>query len=178
MHIWCISIRNICWIWKEINLLLWTVSLGSMCLMVFGLYVKKGEAPLSRVSLLLYQSTSRVIWSVGLGYIVYACSSKQGGLFNSFFCLKIWIPLSRLSFSAYLVHMNIQLTYVKLFCYFLYWIFERKESIFKWKKKVFLQSKPSLSHRRNECIVSLHINDVCYIRGCILFQHDTRDASN
>ena len=39
--------------------------------------------------------------------VIYACVTSQGGLVNSFFSWSVWIPLSRLTFSAYLFHTTI-----------------------------------------------------------------------
>ncbi len=79
--------------------------------MVFGLYDDfNGGPPLSRLSNILYQSSSRTIWAIGLGYIVYACLTSNGGHFNKILSLPFWTPLSRLSFSTYLIHSTIVYT--------------------------------------------------------------------
>ena len=51
-----------------------------------------------------YESTKWSVWSLGLGYVIYACCVSQGALVGWFLSLKIWMPLSRMTFSAYLLH--------------------------------------------------------------------------
>ncbi len=107
--------------WKklriEINLLFWAVSLTLIGLIVFGLYpdFKENPEPLSKWSHIIYQSSCRSVWAMALGYIIYACSSSQGGIVNRMLTWKIWIPLARLSFSAYLIHLNVLFTFVIFF---------------------------------------------------------------
>lgn len=74
---------------------------------LFGLYEDYHGNSLSRVAHILYQSSTRTLWALGLAYIIYACLNSQGSFVNKILCWKIWIPLSRLSFSAYLVHLTI-----------------------------------------------------------------------
>ncbi len=98
---------------KYLNVFLWLVSLISLGLMLFGVHDNfNGGPPLSRVSNILYQSTSRIIWALALGYIIYACITSNGGVFGKIFSLPFWTPLSRLSFSTYLIHTSILLTYI------------------------------------------------------------------
>ena len=47
---------------------------------------------------------SRFAWGVGLAFVTVACHNGYGGVINTFLSMKFWIPLSRLTFSAYLVH--------------------------------------------------------------------------
>lgn len=60
--------------------------------------------PLSDAVAGLYSATSRTLWSIGLAWIVYACVTGHGGIINSLLSWKPFIPLSRLSYSAYLIH--------------------------------------------------------------------------
>lgn len=74
-------------------------------LILFGLYNYFNKKPMSTLSHIMYQSTSRTVWSLGLAGIIYSCLIS-GGIINDILSWKIWIPLSRLSFSAYLVHIT------------------------------------------------------------------------
>ena len=81
--------------------------------MLFGVYDNYNGGPqLSRISNILYQSTSKIIWALALGYIIYACVTSNGGIFEKIFSLSFWTPLSRLSFSTYLIHTSIVLSYI------------------------------------------------------------------
>ena len=63
----------------------------------------------SRLSqnLLHYQGFSRVLWALGLSYMIYACETSNGGIVNRVLTWKIWLPLSRLTYSAYLIHLTV-----------------------------------------------------------------------
>ena len=52
----------------------------------------------------LYSATSRTIWALSLSWITFACVTGNGGFINSLLSAKIWIPFSRLTHCAYLVH--------------------------------------------------------------------------
>lgn len=52
----------------------------------------------------LYGALSRVIWSVALCYIIFACVHLSGGPVNWFLSHPLWQPLSRLCYAIYLLH--------------------------------------------------------------------------
>lgn len=99
---------------KEINLFLLLVSLVLCGIILFGLYEDYNGSPLSKTQHILYQASSRTLWAIGLGYIILACLSNQGGIINKFLSAKFWIPLSRLSFGAYLVHLTFIYYYISV----------------------------------------------------------------
>jgi peptidoglycan/LPS O-acetylase OafA/YrhL len=104
------------------------VSIVTLGVMLFGIYPNFTSSPLNRVSNILYQSTSRIIWAMALGFIIYSCVINGGisshnhkyvfpftlkyffsfqGIVNKLLSLSFWIPLSRLSFSLYLIHYTV-----------------------------------------------------------------------
>ena len=96
---------------QTINLVGWTISLITFGTMVFGLWpdskAQFGDGqPLNRTEHILYQATSRTLWALALAFIVFTCTMKKGGLINSILTWPVWIPLSRLSFCAYLIHVE------------------------------------------------------------------------
>ncbi|XP_064458762.1 nose resistant to fluoxetine protein 6-like isoform X2 [Ornithodoros turicata] len=50
-----------------------------------------------------YGGFSRVLWSIAVSWIVIACASGNGGPMNTMLSFKIWLPLSRLMYSWYIV---------------------------------------------------------------------------
>ncbi|XP_074595938.1 nose resistant to fluoxetine protein 6-like [Brevipalpus obovatus] len=52
----------------------------------------------------LYSATSRTLWAVGLAWIVFACVNGKGGFVNHALSWKPLIPLSKLTYCAYLIH--------------------------------------------------------------------------
>lgn len=51
-----------------------------------------------------YSATSRTLWAVGLAWIVFACVNGNGGFVNHALSWKPLIPLSKLTYCAYLIH--------------------------------------------------------------------------
>lgn len=95
---------------KVLNFIGWIISLFFLGLMLFGIFPNFNEDPskhLSRTENILYQASCRSIWALALAFIIFSCCMNKGGLFNDIFCWSIWTPLSRLSFAAYLIHMEV-----------------------------------------------------------------------
>ncbi|XP_057326119.1 nose resistant to fluoxetine protein 6-like [Microplitis mediator] len=80
--------------------LLWIV--GSLCNIatLFGLYGKN----LSAVSAGIYVALSRIAWGIGISWILVACYTNNSGFVNKILSLKIWIPLCKLTYCAYLLN--------------------------------------------------------------------------
>ncbi|KAL6448079.1 hypothetical protein ACFW04_000249 [Cataglyphis niger] len=76
--------------------------LGSSCniFVLFGLYNRN----ISVLSTAVYVALSRTIWAIGIAWIVIACSTKHGGIIGQVLSFKVWIPLSRLTYCAYLLN--------------------------------------------------------------------------
>ena len=84
-----------------------------MNLMVFGEYnTYNGLNPMNKTSAILYGSFSRLIWAVSVSFIIYACVTSYGGFVNQILSWPIWIPLSKLSFCAYLIQFTIIYSFV------------------------------------------------------------------
>ena len=47
---------------------------------------------------------SRTVYSTGIALMIYACHKGFGGVINTFLSWSFWVPLSRLTFMAYLAH--------------------------------------------------------------------------
>eukprot|EP00054_Salpingoeca_dolichothecata_P018077 m.110468 g.110468 ORF g.110468 m.110468 type:complete len:668 (+) comp22721_c0_seq1:1-2004(+) len=59
---------------------------------------------LDQTSDALYLGFARLGWGVALGWIVYTSALGMGGIINNILASKIFIPLSRLTYAAYLIH--------------------------------------------------------------------------
>lgn len=90
---------------RSVNLILWLISCTLMTLVVFGLYPDISGNPISRSGHIIYQTLSRVSWSVGLSYIIFACVTSNGGVVNKILSWPVWTPLSRVTYSTFLVHI-------------------------------------------------------------------------
>ncbi|XP_011630660.1 nose resistant to fluoxetine protein 6-like [Pogonomyrmex barbatus] len=52
----------------------------------------------------IYMALQRVFWAISFAWIVIACFTKHGGIVNQLLSFKGWIPLSRLTYCAYLLN--------------------------------------------------------------------------
>ena len=98
-----IPVKNVIWSWV-IHLLLWLVALVLGIVNVYGLYPSFHGHHMSASENVLYYMMSRFTWGVTLALVVFLCHNGYGGVVNRFLSMPIWIPLSRLTFNAYLVH--------------------------------------------------------------------------
>ena len=83
---------------------LWILAAGLCLYTVYGLYPTWHHHIPSLAENVIYLMFSRFAWGVGLALVVFACHNGYGGVVNTFLSMKSWIPLSRLTFTAYLVH--------------------------------------------------------------------------
>nr|XP_006823298.1 PREDICTED: nose resistant to fluoxetine protein 6-like [Saccoglossus kowalevskii] len=71
---------------------------------VYGLYSTAHGHVLSTAENVIYGTFSRFAWSLTLSWVVFACRYGIGGAVEDFLSHSFWIPLSRLTFCAYLLH--------------------------------------------------------------------------
>jgi len=55
---------------------------------------------------ILYGSLHRVTWAIALGWVVFACIKGYGGVVNRFLSWRGFIPLGRLTYCVYLIHLT------------------------------------------------------------------------
>lgn len=88
-----------------VNLCACTFSLVVMPVIVFANYpnyqIDSKSIPLFYG---FYDALGRITWSIAVCYIIFACIHNNGGPINKFLSLPMWQPLSRLSYSIYLIH--------------------------------------------------------------------------
>ncbi|GFR23672.1 nose resistant to fluoxetine protein 6, partial [Trichonephila clavata] len=85
----------------------WVVASVVTLTTVFGIYHQEPNIVITS----FYTAVNRSCYACGLAWVIFVCVIGQGGVVNSFLSWKFWIPLSRLTFCAYLVHPLIQTTY-------------------------------------------------------------------
>ncbi|PSN38328.1 hypothetical protein C0J52_12694 [Blattella germanica] len=86
----------------------WIVCLITLFLVVFGPY--KLMIPGSTYQIwdqTFYGAFHRFAWALAISWIIFTCHKGYGGLINSVLSMRILRPLSRLTFSAYLVHFAV-----------------------------------------------------------------------
>lgn len=69
------------------SIFLWGIALTFIGFMVFGLNLEneKSDKTLSRGALVFYLSTRWLFWSLGLGYLIFACVNSRGGKLMCFY---------------------------------------------------------------------------------------------
>lgn len=74
------------------------------CFSVFGLYpiLKGWNWPLYYV---VYGSLHRTLFGVAIAWIIFACHTGAGGPINMFLSLRLFVPLSALAYSVYLLNV-------------------------------------------------------------------------
>ncbi|XP_031627930.1 nose resistant to fluoxetine protein 6-like [Contarinia nasturtii] len=90
------------------NLFAWIVSLALMAAVIFVNYpLQQLDSEATPLEYGLYDALSRVVWSIALCYVVFACVNNCGGPINWFLGHPLWQPLSRLCYSIYIVHFPV-----------------------------------------------------------------------
>ena len=84
--------------------IMWVIAAGCCFSVVYGLYNSFHGHTLTEAQNVAYLMFGRCAWAVGLALIVFACHNGYGWVVNDFLSMKFWIPLSRLTYTAYLVH--------------------------------------------------------------------------
>ena len=84
--------------------ILWVLAAVVCMSTLFGLYPTWHDHIPSLAENVIYLMFSSFAWSVGLAFVVFSCHNGYGGVINVFLSMKFWIPLSRLTFTAYLIH--------------------------------------------------------------------------
>lgn len=101
----------------------WVFSMLTLLAVIFAQY------PLLQVNYLdnaliadaIYEATRRISWCLAVGWIILACHLSQGGFVKRFLSLSIWLPISKLTFCIYLMHiplMFIHLSSLRIPVYF------------------------------------------------------------
>ena len=85
-------------------IVLWMLATGLCLSTVYGLYPTWHQHIPSLAENVIYLMFSRFVWGIGLALVVFSCHNGYGGVINTFLSMKFWIPLSRLTFTAYLMH--------------------------------------------------------------------------
>nr|CAH7721180.1 unnamed protein product [Callosobruchus chinensis] len=78
----------------------WTLSLACLASLVYGV----GREGLTIPTSAFYAALGHTAWGLSMAWITAACSSGYGGIVNTFLSSKFLLPLSRLTYCAYLVH--------------------------------------------------------------------------
>ena len=77
---------------------------GCLFSSLYGLYSSWGRGGLNLAENVSYFMFSRFVWAFGLALLVFTCHNGYGRVINAFLSMGFWVPLSRLTYTAYLIH--------------------------------------------------------------------------
>jgi len=99
---------------KKTQVVGWFLSTTTCIALIFGIHdVILGKHQLPLVYRILYNGLSRTAWGIALSWITLACVTGYGGFVNTILSSKFLLPLSRLTYCGYLIHVYVLKTYVK-----------------------------------------------------------------
>ncbi|XP_065299090.1 nose resistant to fluoxetine protein 6-like [Dermacentor albipictus] len=91
---------------KTVQVTGWCVYASCALLCIFmKLAWYRSPDPTSEAVKLLAAFFDRILWAVSLIWITLACASGRGGLVSKFLSCNVFVPLSKLSFGVYLIHL-------------------------------------------------------------------------
>ncbi|XP_030841026.1 nose resistant to fluoxetine protein 6 [Strongylocentrotus purpuratus] len=90
----------------------WAIASALGIAVVYGLYdANRGASITTRAADIMYLTFSRFTWALALSWVIFACHYGYGGVVNDILSWNFWVPLSRLTYSTYLIHPIIQSLY-------------------------------------------------------------------
>ncbi|KAL4219415.1 hypothetical protein ACF0H5_021995 [Mactra antiquata] len=90
----------------------WIIATALSLMVLYGLYTSDGTEKLSTTTAAIYNATHRTVWGACVAWVIYACATGFGGPVNVLLSWKGIIPLSRLTYCAYLVHPVVMYLYI------------------------------------------------------------------
>lgn len=91
---------------RKLALLGWAIAVALGLGLVYCTYSEnqEGGTPWSREWRSAYEALGRPLWAACVAWVIFACHNGRGGVVNSILSWEGIMPLSRLSYAAYLVH--------------------------------------------------------------------------
>ncbi|GAB6020573.1 hypothetical protein CHUAL_003252 [Chamberlinius hualienensis] len=92
--------------WK--NVIGWILAAGLGLILIYGTYgYFDGEKVMSNALNSVYGALSRPAWGLCVGWVVFVCVTGNGGFVNTILSWRGMIPLGRLTYGGYLIHLSI-----------------------------------------------------------------------
>ncbi|XP_043190539.1 nose resistant to fluoxetine protein 6-like [Amphibalanus amphitrite] len=98
---------------KAVNLATWTVMAAMALTIVYSTHQwnKDPQATYTMAEAVSYGSLHRLGWAIAISWVVFACVTGYGGFVDTLLSYKAFIPLGRLSYTTYLVAVQVQCWY-------------------------------------------------------------------
>ena len=97
----------------------WIAAFVTGWIVVYGVdytdYYNEGDEK-TRLEHAFYVGFYRLAWGAALGWLTFACARGYGGIVNAILSWRAFMPLAKLTYAAYLIHissMRFMMTYVR-----------------------------------------------------------------
>ena len=97
-------LRSSLWIRICLYSVMWIMAAALCAVIIFGQYKTWHGHPFTKTENVMYFMFDRTTYSIGIALMIYACHNGFGGVINKFLSWSFWVPLSHLTFMAYLFH--------------------------------------------------------------------------
>ena len=87
--------------------IMWILAMLTFASILFGLYGTWYGHRMSKLENIAFYTFTHFAWGIGVALVVFACNNGYGWIINDFLSMKIWVPLSRLTYIVSLVHVII-----------------------------------------------------------------------
>ncbi|KAJ8021719.1 Nose resistant to fluoxetine protein 6 [Holothuria leucospilota] len=91
----------------------WFLAIGIMYTMLYALHGTSNQDPPPQWFSAVWGGVCRTLFSMGVAWVAFACSTGYGGLINSFLSWSFWTPMARLTYCAYLLHPIVILEFLR-----------------------------------------------------------------
>ena len=99
---------------NKVSCFFWIIALISTTSLAFGQWGQYSNAYVTPAyAHALYNALSRTLWALAIGWIVIACMVNKAGPVVHFLNWSAWSLLSRLAYTAYLIHPLVILFYLQ-----------------------------------------------------------------
>ena len=89
-----------------LNVIIWQAVLSVFFALVYAPYGTELDNGIENRLQRFWYSSSHLMWGICLTWTVFACCRGLGGIVNDILSWPGWIPISKVSFMTYLVHMD------------------------------------------------------------------------
>ncbi|XP_012936942.1 nose resistant to fluoxetine protein 6-like [Aplysia californica] len=93
------------------NITGWCVATATALAVLYGLFEYGNGKDIDLVLSAFYNGLSRSAWGLCVAWVIFSCVSGKGGLINSFLSMPVWIPLGRLTYTVFLIHPILTMTW-------------------------------------------------------------------
>ncbi|XP_070574874.1 nose resistant to fluoxetine protein 6-like [Ptychodera flava] len=96
---------------KIVNCLLWCCAVAIALAVVYGPYSSDDSYRVPQWAAVMYLTLFRFAMSLCIAWVIFACATGNGGPVNSLLSWSGWLPLAKMNYCAYLLHLVVLFLY-------------------------------------------------------------------